>query len=97
LLPFTFNDDWRRKVGARKSDGSFVDRERFSELFQHGFKPFGGDYYRSQRLERLLDCWRKLVEEGVWSVGPGGIEGTIDTFKDAEPDRWKDYYIPPTW
>lgn len=47
LLPFTFNDDWDKSVGARKSDGSLVDRGRFSELFQHGYKPFGGDYYRS--------------------------------------------------
>lgn len=97
LLPFTFNGDWDKSVGARKSDGSLVDRGRFSELFQHGYKPFGGDYYRSQRLERLLGCWRKLVEKGVWSVGADGVEGTIDTFKDAESDRWEDYYIPATW
>ncbi|KAJ5637382.1 hypothetical protein N7490_007261 [Penicillium lividum] len=97
LLPFTFNNDRRRKVGARTSDGSLIDRELYSELFQHGFKPFGGHYYRPQRLERLFDCWRKLVKEGVWSVGPEGIEGTIDTFRDAELDRWEDYYIPPTW
>ncbi|KAF3401950.1 hypothetical protein F1880_009956 [Penicillium rolfsii] len=97
LLPFTFNDDWNKSVGARKSDGSLVDRGRFSELFQHGYKPFGGDYYRFQRLERLLGCWRKLVERCVWSVGAGGEEGTLDTFKDAESDHWEGYYIPPTW
>ncbi|KAJ5517167.1 hypothetical protein N7527_008727 [Penicillium freii] len=97
LLPFTLNDGWGRSVGARRSDGELADRGSFADLFQHGFKPFGGDYYRPQRLERLLDCWRKLVEEGVWSVGPKGVEGTIDTFKDAELDRWEDYYIPPTW
>ncbi|KAJ5447641.1 hypothetical protein N7445_002462 [Penicillium cf. griseofulvum] len=97
LLPFTLNDGWGRSVGARRSDGELADRGSFADLFQHGFKPFGGSYYRPQRLERLLDCWRKLVEEGVWSVGPKGVEGTIDTFKDAESDRWEDYYIPPTW
>ncbi|KAJ5420343.1 hypothetical protein N7465_002862 [Penicillium sp. CMV-2018d] len=97
LLPFTLNDGWDRRVGARRSDGELTDRGSFADLFQHGFKPFGGDYYRPQRLERLLDCWRKLVEEGVWSVGPKGVEGSIDTFKDAESDRWKDYCIPPTW
>ncbi|KAJ6004710.1 hypothetical protein N7540_013079 [Penicillium herquei] len=97
FLPFTFNDDRGKSVGARKSDGSLVDRGRFSELFQHGFKPLGGDPHRCQRLEPLLGCWRKLVEEGVWSVGADGVEGTIDTFKDAESDRWEDYYIPPTW
>ncbi|KAJ6016618.1 hypothetical protein N7540_011209 [Penicillium herquei] len=39
---FTFTDDRGKSVGARKSDGSLVDRGRFSELFQHGFKPLGG-------------------------------------------------------
>ncbi|KAJ6032607.1 hypothetical protein N7540_003339 [Penicillium herquei] len=98
FLPFTFNAGYGRTIGARTSDGELVDRKSFSELFQHGFKPFGGDHYRPQRLERLLYCWRKLVEDGVWSVGPGGVEGTIDTFKDAETEsHWRDYYIPPTW
>ncbi|OQE46990.1 hypothetical protein PENCOP_c001G00466 [Penicillium coprophilum] len=97
LLPFTFNDNWHKGIGAQKSDRSLVERGRFSELFQHGYKPFGGDYYRCQRLERLLGCCRKLVEKCVWSVGADGVEGTTDTFKDAESDLWEDYYIPPTW
>ncbi|KAJ5903602.1 hypothetical protein N7504_005985 [Penicillium tannophilum] len=98
FLPFTVNAGYGRKVGALKSDGKLIDRDSFSDLFQHGFEPFGGDYYRPQRLERLLDCWRKLVEDGVWFVGPDGVEGTIDTFKDAETEsHWRDYYIPPTW
>lgn len=97
LLPFTFNDGYTRGAYARQSDMEIVARDRVGGLFQHGFKRFGGDYYRPQRLERLLDHWRKMVENGVWAVGPDGVKGTIDTFKDAETDRWKDYYIPPTW
>ncbi|KAJ6103890.1 hypothetical protein N7486_004112 [Penicillium sp. IBT 16267x] len=90
LLPFTFNDDWDKSVGARKSDGSLVDRGRFSELFQHGYKPFGGDYYRSQRLERLLGCWRKLVEKGVWSVGADGYcnECFLKLYRQRLLDPW---------
>ncbi|KAJ3497003.1 hypothetical protein NLG97_g2237 [Lecanicillium saksenae] len=95
VLPFTLNDN--QGGCARRSDGELLDRGSVADLFQHGFKPFGGDYYRPQRLERLLECWRKLVEDGVWSVSPEGIEGTIDTFRDAESDRWRDYCIPPTW
>ncbi|KAJ5803687.1 uncharacterized protein N7503_006137 [Penicillium pulvis] len=97
LLPFTFNDGFTRSAYARQSDMRAVDRNGAGELFQHGFKPFGGAYGRPQRLERLLDRWRKLVEDGVWSVGPEGVKGTIDTFKDAETDQWKDCFIPPTW
>ncbi|TEY84110.1 hypothetical protein BOTCAL_0021g00330 [Botryotinia calthae] len=98
LLPYRLEGDVGDvNTGARKSDGSFVGQGTIAELFQHGYKPFGGDYYRSQRLERLLDHWRKLVDDGVWSVGPEGVEGTIDTFKDADTMHWREYFIPPTW
>lgn len=95
LLPFMLNNN--RSGHARRSDGELLNRGSNADLFQHGFKRFGGNYYRSQRLERLLGCWRKLVEDGVWSVGPEGVQGTIDTFRDAESDGWRDYCIPPTW
>ncbi|KAI1449061.1 hypothetical protein F5Y02DRAFT_248348 [Annulohypoxylon stygium] len=99
LLPYNLKggsgDD---EIGARKSDGSFITPGTATELFQHGYKPFGGDYYRPQRLERLFDHWRKMVEDGVWSVGPEGVEGTIDTFKQADSAaHWRDYIIAPTW
>ncbi|PTB62134.1 hypothetical protein BBK36DRAFT_1172701 [Trichoderma citrinoviride] len=97
LLPYGFDNDWNGSDGARKSDGSLIDRGKLADLFQHGYKPFGGDYYRPQRLERLLDCWCKLIEEGVWSVGPEGVQGTIDKFKDAGTTHWRDYVIPLTW
>jgi hypothetical protein len=99
LLPYGLKGDmWDPSVGARKSDGSFVGRGTAAELFQHGYKPFGGDYYRPQRLERLFDGWAKLVDEGVWSVGPQGVEGTIDTFREADTAaHWRDYIISPTW
>lgn len=98
LLPFSFS-----RKGARKSDGSFVGEnahtaESMAGLFQHGYKPFGGDAHRAQRLERLFECWRKLVEDGVWAVGPEGVEGTLDAFREADEEaRWMDYYILPTW
>ncbi|KAI1745122.1 hypothetical protein F4680DRAFT_175437 [Xylaria scruposa] len=98
LLPYNFRDNiWDEDKGARKSDGSVVERRNVAELFQHGYKPFGGDYYRPQRLERLFDHWRKLVDEGIWSVGPQGVKGDIETFREADTSKWKDYVIPPTW
>ncbi|KAI1374095.1 hypothetical protein F4677DRAFT_427114 [Hypoxylon crocopeplum] len=98
LLPYGFGGDVGNvSAGARKSDGSFIGIGIVAELFQHGYKPFGGDYYRPQRLERLLDHWRKLVDEGIWSVGSQGVEGTIDTFREADTVRWRDYVISPTW
>jgi hypothetical protein len=99
LLPYGLRGDFGdASAGARKSDGSFVRRDKAAELFQHGYKPFGGDYYRPQRLERLLDHWRMLVDEGIWSVGPQGVEGTVDFFKKADTEaHWRDYCISPTW
>ncbi|KAI0474444.1 hypothetical protein F4859DRAFT_504818 [Xylaria cf. heliscus] len=98
LLPYSFQGDgWESDAGARKSDGSIIERGKVAELFQHGYKPFGGDYYRPQRLERLFYHWRQLVDRGVWSVGIYGVEGTVETFKEADTGQWKNYVISPTW
>ncbi|KAI2622558.1 hypothetical protein GGR54DRAFT_599025 [Hypoxylon sp. NC1633] len=96
LLPFRFRAHGG-EYGARKSNGQLVERHSVADLFQHGHKPFGGEWWRAQRLERLFDRWRELVESGVWRVGSQGVEGTIDTFKDADTGRWRDYIIEPTW
>ncbi|KAJ5793990.1 hypothetical protein N7457_000589 [Penicillium paradoxum] len=93
LRPRGFSD----KEGAIRSDGSPVSSGSVAELFQHGgFHPFGGEH-RAQRLERLLDRWRELVESGVWTVGKDGVEGEITQFQDADRDAWRDYFIPPDW
>ncbi|KAG7286973.1 hypothetical protein NEMBOFW57_006473 [Staphylotrichum longicolle] len=82
--------------GARRSSGAELKNKMADELFQHGFKPFGGNPNRPQRLERLLDHWANLVQRGVWSVGPHGVQGSIDVFKDATVN-WVDYTIPSSW
>ncbi|KAK0721801.1 hypothetical protein B0T26DRAFT_800708 [Lasiosphaeria miniovina] len=100
VLPFAVGaphgSGW--EASARKSGGERLEHWTLADLFQHGFKPFGGEPWRAQRLERLLGRWRELVEDGVWTVGPGGVEGSIDTFKDANyGEQWRDYWIAPTW
>jgi len=82
--------------GARLSSGTAINGWKVDDLFQHGFKPLGGNPHRPQRLERLLDHWASLVERGVWAVGPHGVQGSIDVFKDATVN-WADYTIPPSW
>ncbi|PQE13536.1 chitin-type 1 protein [Rutstroemia sp. NJR-2017a WRK4] len=85
LIPYELEgDEWALISGARMSDGTSVVGGTTFELFQHGYKAFGGHYHRAQRLERLFDHWKKLVGDGVWSVGTDGVEGTIDTLKDAD-------------
>ncbi|KAF3491896.1 uncharacterized protein GIQ15_01413 [Arthroderma uncinatum] len=93
LLPFPLRvDDWSEQ-GARTGDRNMVKRGTISGLFQQGFQPFGGEHH-PQSLERLLDKWRELVETGIWTVGDSGVEGGIDTFRDADTGAWKDYLIP---
>ncbi|EEA28855.1 hypothetical protein EYB25_000233 [Talaromyces marneffei] len=97
VLPFHQQPGTGSNDGARHSDGSLIGRQTFTQLFQHGnYYPFGGEH-RAQRLERLLDRWRELVENGQWTVGREGVEGVIDTFKDADRGAWRDYWIPPDW
>ncbi|KAI0200139.1 hypothetical protein F4808DRAFT_429840 [Astrocystis sublimbata] len=96
LLPFRFRD-LGLDNGAKKSDGNQVEKGSVADLFQHGFKPFGGEWWRAQRLEALLDHWRYLVETGVWMVGPEGVQGSIDKFRNAGMDESDDYVIKPSW
>lgn len=84
--------------GARYSDGDDIQSRdgKVDNLFQHGFKPLGGETHRTQRLERLFDHFTSLIERGVWSVGPHGVEGSIEVFKDAMV-HWEVYKIPSSW
>jgi hypothetical protein len=37
------------------------------------------------RLARVLNKWKDLVVSGVWTVGPNGVEGGIDAWKEVAP------------
>lgn len=81
------------------SDGRLVAPGSFTDLFQHGvIHPFRGSW-RSQRMERLFNRWTELIESGIWTVGEEGVEGGIETFRDADNGNsaWRDYWIPPDW
>ncbi|KAI1420996.1 hypothetical protein F5Y12DRAFT_770331 [Xylaria sp. FL1777] len=99
LLPFRFRDgNFQDGVqGAKKSDGSFVTEGSVAELFQHGFKSFGGEWWRAQRLEVLFGHWRGMIEKGIWTVGDEGVQGDIQLFKDAGTHSSQDYHIEPSW
>ncbi|ELR04833.1 hypothetical protein GMDG_07058 [Pseudogymnoascus destructans 20631-21] len=92
ILPFSL---WGGERGVRKSKGQDIEKGSVADLFQHGFKPFGGDWWRAQRLERLFGKWTELVERGVWDVDRRGVAGTILKFDDANKGAWRDYFIEP--
>ncbi|KAJ2988999.1 hypothetical protein NUW58_g3691 [Xylaria curta] len=99
LLPFRFRDrDMSGEGrGARRSDGTLVSEGSVAELFQHGFKPFGGEWWRAQRLEVLFDHWRGMIERGVWTVGDEGVQGSIQLFRDADAHSTREYLIGASW
>jgi hypothetical protein len=94
VLPFALG---REEGGAKMSDGQRLEKGVVADLFQHGFKPFGGEWWRAQRLERLFGKWTELVENGVWQVDERGVVGEVEMFRDADGGRWRDYYIEPEW
>lgn len=47
-------------------------------------------------MERLFDRWTELIESGIWTVGEEGVEGRIETFRDADNGACWDYWIDPT-
>ena len=98
VLPFALRQPGEHGPAlARQSDLDPISERSVAELFQHGFRPFGGFADQAQSLEKLLDRWRELVETGVWRVGRDGVEGSIDSFRDASRGSWRDYWIPPGW
>ncbi|KFZ11087.1 hypothetical protein V502_07752, partial [Pseudogymnoascus sp. VKM F-4520 (FW-2644)] len=88
ILPFSLVGG---EGGARYSNGGELEKGTVADLFQHGFKPFGGDCHRAQRLERLFGKWTELVERGVWGIDERGVAGTILKFEDADKGSWRDY------
>ncbi|KFY70553.1 hypothetical protein V499_09082 [Pseudogymnoascus sp. VKM F-103] len=94
ILPFSL---WGEERGAKTSNGQGIEKGSVADLFQHGFKPFGGEWWRAQRLERLFGKWTELVERGVWDVDGRGVAGTILKFDDADKGAWRDYCIEPDW
>ena len=81
---------------ARKSDGQRFESR--AELYQHGYKSFGGEATRAQRLVRILEKWTEMVESGEWEVDEGGVRGGIGKYREADTEEgWRRYWIAPEW
>lgn len=89
LLPYSLAVEYG---GARRSDGTYLTVGTFSELFQHGKYPTG-DPHRQQSLYRLFDHWRRMIVKGTWTVGPKGVNGDMDTYRQADQGKWEEYML----
>ncbi|RDW79141.1 uncharacterized protein DSM5745_05993 [Aspergillus mulundensis] len=61
-----------------------------SKLWQHGECPFFIQH--STRLSTMLHRWRKLVEDGIWTVDEHGVQGGIEFYRQAEDPAKADWF-----
>ncbi|KAK7978703.1 hypothetical protein PG988_006193 [Apiospora saccharicola] len=70
--------------------------DRHDSLFQIGYQPFGAGH--EVRLVQVLRVWVRLVESGAWRVGPDGVLGGMQKWRDADTWwHWKKYVVPMSW
>lgn len=77
------NDD--QPTDEIREDGVPDYRVQNDALYQYGECPFFPDHLPT--LSVILNNWKRLIEEGKWQVGPDGVEGRIETFKDADTEE----------
>lgn len=90
------SDDLPHSIGLFLRQTRFEPRQRYGDaaelvlpwaaggLFTHGICPVMKDH--PVRLEMVIRKWSELLDAGVWTVGPDGVEGGIehwDRFGDA--------------
>jgi hypothetical protein len=88
LLPFKLENGW-----AKQSDLSdLVDGEPHESLLQSGVNPFNQRH--PVQLKGFLKIVATNVRAGNWSVNNHGVAGGLDTWKQADTEEWRDYWLP---
>ncbi|KAK8085930.1 hypothetical protein PG994_000904 [Apiospora phragmitis] len=105
VLPFGIGGrGWARtadgaKFGENTGQVKHADvegQDMHHSLFQLGYQPFVAAH--EVRLVQVLRVWVKLVESGAWKVGPDGILGGMEKWRDADTWwHWKKYVVPMSW
>lgn len=103
VLPFGIgaNGFARTADGARfgentEDEDNVEPKDTFCDLYQLGFVPFGEQH--DVRLAQVLEVWLRQVESGNWTVGPEGIEGGMEKWKEADTEEhWEEYVVPVSW
>ncbi|KAF9889680.1 hypothetical protein FE257_006986 [Aspergillus nanangensis] len=104
-LPFGIGSaGWARlsDSGSLTSDWLDTDedtpdlRDENETLYQPGIN--GYCWHRDVQFHHVLNNWAERVECGDWEVGPEGVLGGIDKFREADTkEHWRKYWIPPSW
>lgn len=88
LLPFEFENGW-----AKQGDFSdLINRERHESLLQSGVNPFNQRH--PVQLRGFLEIIVSNVRASNWSVDGDGVAGGLEIWKQADTDKWRDYWLP---
>lgn len=87
-LPFEFENGW-----AKQSDYSdLVNREPHESLLQSGVNPFNQRH--PVQLTGFLEIVLTNLQDENWSVDENGVAGGLDIWKEADTEKWQDYWLP---
>jgi hypothetical protein len=88
LLPFRFENGW-----AKQSDSSeMVYRQPHETLLQSGVNPFNQRH--PVQLKGFLEIVVTNLRAGNWSVDDHGVAGGLDVWKQADTEKWRNYWLP---
>lgn len=99
VLPFGIGSNGFARTSDGERFGESYDanlKDTHSELYQPGYQAFVA--FHEVRLVKILESWTDMIERGDWEVGPEGVEGTIDAFKEADTSEgWSKFVVPVSW
>lgn len=77
------NDEFTTE--EHRAEGVPDGRVQNDALYQYGWCPFLPRHLPTFSV--ILNNWKRLIEDGVWKVGPDGVEGGIETWKQADTEE----------
>lgn len=88
VLPYDFENGW-----AKQSDLSdLVDRSSVDSLLQSGTDPFNQRH--PTQLRGFLEIVVANIRADNWPVDSCGVAGGLDVWKQADTEKWQDYWLP---
>lgn len=88
VLPFELENGW-----AKQSDLSdLVERSPLDSLLQSGTNPFNQRH--STQLRGFLEIVVANLRAENWTVDSRGVAGGLDVWKQADTEKWQDYWLP---
>jgi hypothetical protein len=88
LLPFPFENGW-----AKQSDSSeMAYLQPHETLLQSGVNPFNQRH--PVQLKGFLEIVVTNLRAGNWSVDDRGVAGGLDVWKQADTEKWQNYWLP---